>query len=146
MNNQFTQEEIDAYLQSDDESERLLGQAWQHIREIECRDDNPPWQSHHWETEGKPDGGLSYGVGFTIAWQRGSIVENGRNGAFLFEVLEACEDELRHKNSLFPCSENEYSLMYLAKCIDTLKSRLARRERQGVLRTHESDKEEGAIA
>lgn len=139
---QPSQEEIAAYLQSDDESDRLLGKAWQRITELEQIDENPPWHSHHWTTEGKPDGGVSYGVGFTIAWQRGSLVAEGRNGAFLIEVLEACDDELRHKNSQFPCGENEYALMYLAKCIDTLKSRIARREKQGTYGTHKPDKQE----
>lgn len=97
------------------------------------------WHSHHWETEGKPDGGVSYGVGFTIAWQRGPLVGAGRNGAFLIEVLEACSDELKHKNRLFPCSENEYALMYLAKTIDTLKARIVRRQQAGTLGTHDPD-------
>lgn len=51
---------------------------------------NTQWNSHHWKTEGKPDGGQSYGIGFAICWQRGSLQEQGRNGAYLIEVLEAC--------------------------------------------------------
>lgn len=169
---------------------------------------NNNWRSHHWKTNGKPDGGQCYGINatqFTIAWQRGSIQEQGRNGAFLIEVLEACLefcqnkaevgfhdraissvtsgigftiawqwgspqqkrkssvypvleaclDELQHKNTLFPCSENEQAIplliacvnsqydkelvSHLVPCIDILKSRIQRREKQGIWGTHEPD-------
>jgi hypothetical protein len=43
------------------------------------------------DADGKPDGGVSIGEGFTIAWQRGALDKNGRNGAFLIEVLEAVQ-------------------------------------------------------
>ncbi len=45
----------------------------------------------NWVTgDNTPDGGVSYGHRYTISWQRGSLTENGRNGAFLNEVLEEC--------------------------------------------------------
>lgn len=94
------------------------------------------WNSHHWETEGKPDGGASYGTGFAISWQRGSLREEGRNGAFLIEVLEVCEDELNHKHQQFPCQENVKALSYLASCIESLKGRLDRRKEEGTLYDH----------
>lgn len=97
------------------------------------------WKSHHWETDGKPDGGQSFGVGFAIAWQRGSIQEHGRNGAYLIEVLEACLDELVHKDSLFPCAENSDAIAHLNQCLDSLRSRIKRREDQGIWGTHEPD-------
>lgn len=159
------------------------------------------WRSHHWETNGKPDGGHAYGINgttFTIVWQRGSIQEQGRNGAYLIEVLEACLDfyqgvvvnvssgvgftivwqsaqqdgrscahsvleacldELDHKNYLFPCRENEEAIpllkqcinsgednelvSFLVPCIDILKERIKRRESQGILGTHEPDHQAG---
>lgn len=156
------------------------------------------WRSHHWETNRKPDGGHVYGMNettFTIAWQRGAIQGEGRNGAFLTEVLEACLDfyqgkatnvshgigftiawqssqqhgrgcahsvleacldELEHKNHLFPCPENEEAVSYLRQCINNrqnneelisslipcinvLNARINRRESQGILGTHEPD-------
>lgn len=97
---------------------------------------NAQWSSHHWETEGKPDGGQSYGIGFTIAWQRGSLLEQGRNGAFLIEVLEACLDELKHKNRQFPCDENTMAITYLVCCLEQLNARLERRKEQGTLYDH----------
>lgn len=95
------------------------------------------WQAHHWtDNEGMPDGGVSYGVGFTIAWQRGSLLKNGRNGAFLIEVLEACLDELKNKHKQFPCQENVEAIFNLTDCIDVLKSRLERRKQEGILYDH----------
>lgn len=94
------------------------------------------WTAHHWEAEGKPDGGVSYGIGFTIAWQRGSLLEQGRNGAFLTEVLEASLDELKHKNSQFPCDENTSAITHLQCCLDALNDRLRRRKEQGILYDH----------
>lgn len=98
------------------------------------------WYAHHWDTEGKPDGGQSYGFGFTIAWQRGSIQEQGRNGAYLIEVLEACLDELIHKNKSFPCAENEVAIAHLNQCLDSLRMRIKRREDAGIWGTHEPDR------
>jgi hypothetical protein len=94
------------------------------------------WNSHHWETEGKPDGGQSYGIGYCIAWQRGSILEQGRNGAFLIEVLEACLDELKHKNNQFPCHENIEAIGHLKLCLGKLNARLNRRREEGTLYDH----------
>lgn len=101
--------------------------------------ENTQWHSHHWETEGKPDGGQSYGIGFAICWQRGSIQEQGRNGAYLIEVLEACLDELVYKNKLFPCAENEEAIAYLNQCLDKLRARIKRREDAGIWGTHTPD-------
>lgn len=94
------------------------------------------WHSHHWETGGKPDGGTSYGAGFAIAWQRGSLLEKGRNGAFLTEVLAACLDELEHKDKQFPCDENKEAIAHLSFCLDALNRRLERRKAEGTLYDH----------
>ena len=102
-------------------------------------DNDELWTSHHWTSEGKPDGGMSYGIGFTIAWQRGSLVKEGRNGAYLIEVLEACEDELKHKNKYFPCQENEEALSHLQKCLAFLNSRIERRKINQTYGTHQPD-------
>lgn len=97
---------------------------------------NNQWSSHHFETEGKPDGGQSYGIGFCIAWQRGSLLEQGRNGAFLIEVLEVCLDELRHKDRQFPCRENIEAMGYLEAALSKLNARLTRRKEEGTLYDH----------
>ena len=97
------------------------------------------WHSHHWEANDRPDGGVSYGIGFTIAWQRGSLVEQGRNGAFLTDVLEACLDELEHKDSLAPCEENTEAIDLLESCLNSLRDRIERRKKAGIYGTHEPD-------
>jgi hypothetical protein len=94
------------------------------------------WQATHWTTDGVPDGGQSYGVGFCIAWQRGSLKDNGRNGAFIVEVIEACLDELRFKNGQFPCRENELAIAHLEAALNRLNERLARRHSEGISDQH----------
>lgn len=45
----------------------------------------------NWTDEnGNHAGGQSIGDNFTIVWQRGPLNDDGRNGAFLIEVLCAC--------------------------------------------------------
>lgn len=86
-----------------------------------------------------PDGGAAYGEGFCITWQRGSL-ENGRNGAFLIEILNVCKAQLLfYQKSKFPCQENVEALEHLQKCIDVLDSRINRRRQQGILGTHEGN-------
>lgn len=94
--------------------------------------------SSNWtDSEGNHQGGQSCGIGFTIAWQRGPLNENGRNGAFLIEVLEACEHQLRfYQNSKFACAENGEALERLRQAITALQSRRSRRQEEGTLGTH----------
>lgn len=103
--------------------------------------------NHFTEADGTtPAGGISTGVGYTIAWQNGPcpIQEDGsqpaRNGAFLIEVLEACELRLEaYQASPFNCQENANALSDLGLSIHHLKSRLNRRKAAGTLGTHEKD-------
>ena len=91
--------------------------------------------------DGTHAGGQSYGIGFTIAWQRGAINEvGGRNGAFLTEVLQACRDQLAYfQNSKFASEENEIALTHLDTTIELLEARRKRREAAGTLGTHKVD-------
>ena len=93
----------------------------------------------NWTTlEGNHDGGQNYGVGFTIAWQRGPIGESGRNGAVLLEVLEACRSQLNYfQNSKFACPENEEALDHIGRAISCLQNRRSRRQEEGTLGTHQ---------
>lgn len=89
------------------------------------------------DDNGNHQGGQSCGIGFTIAWQRGPLNENGRNGAFLIEVLAACENQLRYyQNSKFACTENGEALEYLRQALKALESRRSRRDTEGTLGTH----------
>ncbi len=90
------------------------------------------------DRNGLPQGGVSTGVGFTIAWQRGPLNEAGRNGAFLIEVLEACEHQLAYyQDSQFACEENAVALSHLNGAIAMLRSRRDRRATEGTLGTHQ---------
>lgn len=106
--------------------------------------------SEGWEdSKGNPDGAISSGIGYTIAWQRGALrlpgdaggLEPRRNGAFLIEVLEACKEQLDRVNSgKFACEENYEAEEALTHAIFALKSRLNRRQEEGTLGTHQVDK------
>jgi hypothetical protein len=83
--------------------------------------------------------GLSCGMGFTISWQRGPLT-GGRNGAFLLEVLSACQSQLEYyQTGKFASTENELALDNLKTAISHLERRLDRRQSEGVLGTHEPD-------
>ncbi len=90
--------------------------------------------------QGLHDGGLAYGQGFLISWQRGSIQQNGRNGAFLIEVLTACQMRLEHYQSgQFACEENATALRHLAQAIAALESRRDRRIAANTYGTTQAD-------
>ena len=97
--------------------------------------------NNSWITaEGFPDGAISTGIGFTIAWQRGPLTTNGRNGAFLLEVLGVCLHQLeQYQEGRFACAENEKALLNLTEAIEHLSARRERREVQGMLGSHEVD-------
>jgi hypothetical protein len=82
--------------------------------------------------DGTHDGGMSSGIGFTIAWQRGPLLEEQRNGAVMLEVLGACRSQLEHfQNSPYKCEENERALAYLEKAMTALIERQNRRKSEG---------------
>ena len=96
-----------------------------------------PINNNWYNGEGNHEGGVSTGIGYTIAWQRGSLNVEGRNGAFLIEVLESCKNQLdSFNNGKFACPENEQASQSLLDCIMALKERSNRRKAQGTLGTH----------
>lgn len=96
--------------------------------------------NHNWTNEDEThDGGVSTGIGFTIAWQRGPLNENGRNGAFLLEVLDSCRGQLEYFQETFlPCEENETALHHLNEAIKALESRRNKRKADGTLGTNKA--------
>jgi hypothetical protein len=96
----------------------------------------------NWTDEnGLHQGGVSTGIGFTIAWQRGPLNEAGRNGAFLLEVLESCRNQVLYfQDSQFACQDNLDALSGLGMAIEALSRRKSRRAAEGTLGTHELDK------
>ena len=86
--------------------------------------------------DGTHAGGVSFAPGLCISWQRGSLVDHGRNGAFLLEVLEACRSQLvYYQASKFKSQENEDALNHLDASIAALQSRRDRRATEGKLGT-----------
>ncbi len=88
---------------------------------------------HNWTGEdGRHEGGVAYGQGFCISWQRGPTAENGRNGAFLIEVLEACKEQLAYfQEGKYDCEENAAALEHLEAAISLLEERRQRRVQEG---------------
>lgn len=95
--------------------------------------------NQNWTNEdGTHAGGVSTGVGFTISWQRGPLNEAGRNGAFLLEVLGACQHQLAYyQDSKYACAENQEALDHIDGAIAALQSRRTKRQEEGKLGTHQ---------
>ena len=91
----------------------------------------------NWSNEdGTHEGGVSCGVGYCISWQRGPLGDDGRNGAFLLEVLGSCRSQLAYfQDSKFKSQENEDALSHLDATIVALESRRDRRSAEGTLGT-----------
>ena len=99
------------------------------------------FQSSHFSTDGVPDGGQSFGPGFCIAWQRGTLGtgENRTepNGAFVETIIEVAIGRLEHyQDSMFKCEENELAIANLRAALRCLSERTQRRERLGIEGTH----------
>lgn len=103
--------------------------------------------NHFTDHKGHPAGGISTGIGYTIAWQHGPLGKRGidideddhpgRNGAFLMEVLESCRSRLvAYQESAFACSENAEALERLNEAMACLEDRRRRRAKDGTLGTH----------
>ena len=89
------------------------------------------------DATGAPEGGVTFGVGFTISWQRGPLGRGddrkAPNGAFVEDIIEAAKDRLRfYQGSRCACAENEAAIDKLESALAILESRTARREQAGV--------------
>ncbi len=99
-------------------------------------------RSSHWaDSEGKPAGGVTEGVGFTISWQNGPLGRGeGRlepNGAFVEAVIQAAIDRLEwYQGTQFACRENDQAIGGLEAALASLEERTRSREERGVEGTH----------
>ena len=93
------------------------------------------------DDDGNHQGGCVFGSGFTISWQRGPLVIDGKirqNGAFLETVLGAVIHQLEYVNSgKFRCQENEDALRFLKLAAEAMAFRRRDRQVRGVSGTHE---------
>lgn len=99
-------------------------------------------KSEHWnDANGNPEGGTTYGNGFTIGWQHGPLGRRGDrkdpNGAFVEDIIEAAADRIRYYQcSRFACEYNAKALNYLEAALESLNSRTKDREIRDVEGTH----------
>jgi len=100
----------------------------------------PVLSQHFFAADGRPDGGVSHGFGFTISWQRGPTKLEGeyrRNGAFVTDALEAVYSRIKsYQDGPFKCKENEEALFHIHKALAALSSRREQRKARGVEGTH----------
>lgn len=95
-------------------------------------------QSHQFLTpDGTPEGGCTFGNGFTISWQRGPLGRDGErkapNGAFVEDIICAAKDRLEcYQNSKFACEENAAAIEHLEAALGFLHQRTTKREERKV--------------
>lgn len=96
----------------------------------------------HWSDEqGRPEGGHTCGVGFSIAWQRGPLGRGetriAPNGAFVEDIIAAAISRIEfYQASEFNCQENENALANLRRAAWELDQRTKSREARAVEGTH----------
>lgn len=101
------------------------------------------FQSHQFsDADGCPAGGHTFGNGFAIAWQNGSLgrgeTRQEPNGAFVEDIIAAAEARLQfYQRSRFACQENADAIDHLRTALTILGGRTARREAQGIEGTHQ---------
>lgn len=104
--------------------------------------ETPFYQRHDLDAEGRPDGGVTWGDGFTITWQKGPLGRGENraipNGAFVENIINAAIGRIEfYQAGQFACDENAEALQHLIDARDALRSRTANREARGVEGTHE---------
>ena len=94
---------------------------------------NTEYTSHNFTTNGETDGGLAYGVGFTISWQRGctnhdnynsktSIIGAKPNGAFVEDIIDVCIGRLEHlQSTLSAVAKNDMAIAHLKEALGALQ-------------------------
>ena len=70
------------------------------------------------------------GHGYVIAWQRGKIEEEGRNGAFVVDILGVVRERLHYYQRKNGCEENAEALIHVEAAMKALEDRLDRREKE----------------
>lgn len=100
------------------------------------------FDSQHWSTpESQPQGGCSYGVGFTISWQHGPLVREGKryapNGAFVEAIVGAAVDRLVfYQHSPYATTENDEAIEHLQAALRAMHRRTDDRVKRQVEGTY----------
>ena len=96
------------------------------------------------DTEGWPAGGSVEGVGLSISWQDGPVVDPEKserrqpNGAFVEDVLAGALQRLQYyQDSLSRCRQNAIAITKIQEALFWLRDRKEERKARGVEGTHE---------
>lgn len=86
---------------------------------------------------GAPEGGCTFGTGFTISWQRGPLGRGPEriepNGAFVEDIIEAAKNRLEfYQESRFASPYNAVAIDHLRMALESLHRRTADREAREV--------------
>lgn len=89
------------------------------------------------DSHGNPEGGTTFGPGFSISWQRGPLGRDAEriepNGAFVETILEAAADRLAfYQKSKFASDFNKRALYHIGMALNALEERTASREERKV--------------
>ena len=107
--------------------------------------DNFTVTSENWlDSEGRPEGGVSFGPGFTISWQKGPLGKGidrvEPNGAFVKSVLLAVQDRIKfYQTTQFWSYENAEAIEHIEEALRFLNMRTQRRTEAGTEGTHEGN-------
>ncbi len=101
----------------------------------------PMYARHDNDKEGRPGGGATRGVGFSICWQDGPLGRDGDriepNGAFVEDVILAAMDRIDYyQDSEFASAYNSSARDHLALALHSLEARTTDREAREVEGTH----------
>lgn len=100
--------------------------------------------NHNLDANGNPDGGVTFGKGITIDWQKGPLGRGADrkepNGAFVEGVIAAAIDRIEFyqtaSGAKFQCRENALAITKLEEALLWLQKRTMDREARQVEGTH----------
>lgn len=94
---------------------------------------------------GNPAGGHVTGVGLSIVWQNGPLVDPNTgerrepNGCFVETVIEAALNRMNfYQETKFRCRHNALAITKLEEALHWLKARTEERQEQGIEGTHKT--------
>lgn len=94
------------------------------------------FRSHHYTSDGKLSGGVSFGTGITISWQRGELFGEP-NGAFVEDVIDIALDRLKHHQpGQFLCKEYAEAVSCLEAALKALEKKSQQRQSESGLGVH----------
>jgi len=101
--------------------------------------------SHYTDLDGNPAGGVTWGIGLSIAWQKGPLGRGADrkkpNGAFVEDVIAAALGRIQFYQQTsagkFACRQNALAITKLKEALFWLNDQTEEREARRVEGTHE---------